>query len=88
MRQAEPQAVTIGMLLAAIKSFKYVWQIFGVDAWAAVSDGDDNGRFERFDGEVNGRSIGAVLDRIVQQHCDHFADCWSVHGDRQVIGGV
>ena len=54
MRQAEPQAVTIGMLLAAIKSFKYVWQIFGVDAWAAVSDGDDNGRFERFDGEVNG----------------------------------
>ena len=54
MRQAEPQAVTIGVLLAAVKSFKYVWQILGVDAWAVVSDRDGDGRFERFDGEVNG----------------------------------
>ena len=88
MRQAEPQSVTIGVLLAAVKSFKYVRQIFGIDAWTAIGDSDDHSCFEEFDGEVNGRSIGAVLDRIVQQHRNHLSDCWPVHGHRQVVGGV
>lgn len=54
MRQAEPQSVTIGVLLPAVKSFKDVRQILCVDTWAMVGDGNDDGRFEEFDGEVNG----------------------------------